>query len=206
MAEGRGPDGHFYLFLWQLQLIRESLDETKIAADAAKESADAAKIQAETATTQAQTAQRTLQTMQDTAERQLRAYIFAEPGPLERANIFRYTVTFRNTGQTPAFDFSQTTNSDVFDHPASEDKFVVKRQEPISKTILPPGRLVGTTIAHTVSPEERGDIHTGSKAFYVFGDITYRDAFRQMRTVRFRFVHSKDCGPTDFGVLPNWER
>ena len=31
------------LFVWQLWLIRESLDDTKIAAEAAKESADAAK-------------------------------------------------------------------------------------------------------------------------------------------------------------------
>jgi len=35
------------LFLWQLRLIRESLDDAKIAADAAKQSADATKILAE---------------------------------------------------------------------------------------------------------------------------------------------------------------
>jgi hypothetical protein len=60
------------LFLWQLWLIRKSLDDTKIAAEAAKQSADTAKIQAETA-------RDTLQVMQDTAQRQLRAYISVAP-------------------------------------------------------------------------------------------------------------------------------
>src|SRR5262245_37547653 len=38
-----------FLFVWQLWLIRESLDDAKVAADAAKEGADAARESAETA-------------------------------------------------------------------------------------------------------------------------------------------------------------
>src|SRR5208283_1367214 len=44
------------LFLWQLWLIRESLDDAKVAAEAAKESADAAKVGAAASRESADTA------------------------------------------------------------------------------------------------------------------------------------------------------
>ncbi len=56
------------LFWWQLTLIRESLDDTKVAADAAMKSAKAA-------STQADIAAGTLETMQEIAKNQLRAYL-----------------------------------------------------------------------------------------------------------------------------------
>jgi hypothetical protein len=60
--------GQVYLFLVQLRLIRESLDDAEHASAAAKEAADASK-------SQAKTAQGTLEAMQDIAKRQLRAYV-----------------------------------------------------------------------------------------------------------------------------------
>jgi hypothetical protein len=194
------------LFLWQLWLIRESLDDTKIAAEAAKQAADVAKIQTETA-------KATLQTMQDTAERQLRAYVFAEPatfsssvynrarprevglvkntGPMQRLT---YQVRITNTGQTPAFDFRQATAHDVFDEPVTDDKFHIGQGGPFSRATLAAGRDVTTGHVMDIVPEEYRQIREGRKSFYVFGEIHYTDAFKKKRIVRFRFLHGQHTG------------
>ena len=109
--------GQLALFFWQLVLIRESLDDAKIAADAAEQSADAAKIQAETA-------RYTLKTMQSTAERQLRAYLVIAPTLLIRINLdekLQFIFTQINSGETPAFNASHTGVMRLIDHPLREN-------------------------------------------------------------------------------------
>jgi hypothetical protein len=189
------------MFGVQLWLIRESLVDAKKAAEAAKESADVAKETADTSKVQAETARATLQTMQNTAERQLRAYVFAEAGPLQRGanGVWRYTIHFRNSGQTPAYDVTQYSKADIFDEPVPEDKFVVdRRMDGVnSRAPLPPNQRdpVNTSNTFNVSAAEFADIKAGRKAFYVWGEINFRDAFKINRTVRFRFLHNKDSGP-----------
>ena len=83
------------LFIWQLRLIRESLADTKTAAEAANKSADAA--------------EHTVSTMKDTAERQLRAYV-----SVDSAEIIDLVAGFtpaarlivKNSGQTPAYNLT----------------------------------------------------------------------------------------------------
>jgi hypothetical protein len=202
-----------WLFVWQLRLFRESLDDAKIAADAAKEAADAGKIQAETAQLHAETARQTLQTMQDTAERQLRAYVFAEPGgPLERQmvgipstgvgaqpyggiaamqrHIF-FEVKFTNSGQTPAYRFRQSTVSEIMDEPVAEENFLFEPEHPISRATLPAGAVVTSTGSVPYTAQDEADIRAGRKTFYVFGEIEYVDAFKQQRRVRFRLMHGQ---------------
>jgi hypothetical protein len=100
------------LFLWQLRLIRESLDDTKIAADAAKEAADVAK--------------ESLNLSRENAQTELRAYIVVATGsifnvadppvpPILPGQQAAGAITLRdrgpiamlailNAGKTPAYD------------------------------------------------------------------------------------------------------
>jgi hypothetical protein len=150
----------------------------------------------------------TIWKMRDTEERQLRAYVFAEAKSFQRgiaragAGIvpptqqWRYEIKFMNSGQTPAYEFTQFTFSDVFDEPVSEADFVPSGPEkPISKAPLPPGHAVNTHGTHPVSAADAGDISAGRKGFYVFGEIRYIDAFKRQRAVTFRFVHNQHAGP-----------
>jgi hypothetical protein len=71
------------LFVWQLSLIRKSLDDAKIQAEAARG---------------------TLTTMRETAERQMRAYLYIEKTTFNFTLGDHWELTYRikNCGQTPA--------------------------------------------------------------------------------------------------------
>jgi hypothetical protein len=175
------------LFYVQLRFIRESLDDAKIAADAAKESADTAKIQAETA-------QATLQTMQDTAERQLRAYVFIENAWYRPSGSGPYKISFRikNFGLTPAHNIrvystaalvawndghlelpvpstkdaigSMAPNQDFCDFNAGEISFNPKALRSEARAVF----LVGTISYDTVFGRER---RRTNFRYYIGGDI-----------------------------------
>jgi hypothetical protein len=73
------------LFLVQLRLIRQSLTDAKIAAEAAKESADATKASVELS--------------RQTAERQLRAYVYIDGGSFDYSephDSFRGHLSLKN--------------------------------------------------------------------------------------------------------------
>lgn len=140
----------------------------------------------------------TIRKMRDTEERQLRAYVFASAEPLEKGinNVWAYTIKFRNCGQTPAYDFTAIANSDVFAIPVSDEQFLVRHAEWMSKAPLPPGEDVSTSNRHTLSAEDVAAIRRGTCQFYVFGEISYIDAFKRKWTTKFRFMHGQGVGPT----------
>ncbi len=102
------------LFIWQLWLIRKSLDDAKIAADAAASSAKTAAIQAEISGG-------TLKTIQDTAERQLRAYISLSPKLVfnwrHEVNVLAVGFDTENHGQTVALNIAYDFAMAILDSP-----------------------------------------------------------------------------------------
>jgi hypothetical protein len=102
--------GQICMFFRQLGYMKQGMIDAKIAAEAAKESADTAK-------TQAETARGTLVTMQDTAERQLRAYVFIDDAKFEHApsppHLWRIILVIKNFGQTPAYDVIARIDRDI---------------------------------------------------------------------------------------------
>jgi hypothetical protein len=170
------------LFVWQLWLIRKSLDDTTIAAKAAKTSADTAKLQAEVA-------RDTLKTMQDTAERQLRAYVRAKPLGIiphsERAKVLAH-IAFENTGQIWASNFFSTVaiKTSMNGHLGAED------------IPIDPATLDGTAVIAPRSEVLRGtktlDVSDLSDGWvYVWGMIRYDDGFKTGRVTRF--CHRYPC-------------
>lgn len=198
------------LFLWQLWLIRESLDDAKLAAEAAKELSDAAKLQAETA-------RETLHTMQDTAIRQLRAYVSVYPAALENIHpdhppIFSFAET--NNGLTPAYGREHRGMMDILPHPLPES-FIVP-ELPISRT---QSRF---TLFPKVTPAPRGNIvpwerkflqaewieifeaKEGGRRLYVFGQVSYKDCFKKERWTKFCFYFPGHAQALGFVRQGNW--
>jgi hypothetical protein len=184
------------LFAWQLWLIRESLDDTKMAAEAAKQSADAAKIQAETA-------RGTLKVMQDTAERQLRAYISVAPEI--RPNIpdidvstgaMKHVMVIKNVGQTPATNVVQYVGVGIHDFPSPNLDSPHDDQLPYrGRTIIVPGQEVKIPFGTTLTPAQLAAVQKGdAQRLYVWGLVIYKDIFGVERRTRFQMDFGGEQG------------
>jgi hypothetical protein len=107
--------GQAMLFFIQLRYMRSGMDDAAISASAAKEAADTAKIQAEVA-------RDTLKTMQDTAERQLRAYVFVESAQVinvvDGSGSPEAHVVIKNYGQTPAYELVNVSGFAMDQYPS----------------------------------------------------------------------------------------
>lgn len=164
----------FTAFLSWLSWRQHKLEE-RLAADTG-ESLAIAKQSADAAT-------RTAATMEETAERQLRAYIFVTKGRVAyRDGQFEARLTIGNSGQTPAYNLRQVGAMRVTDEPAAitfettddtgQRMIVPPREETHFVIFLDPARY----------PPTGGDART----MYVVGELTYTDAFRRDRYTRFR--------------------
>jgi hypothetical protein len=97
-----------WFFRVQLRLIRTSLVDAKVTADAAKRAAKATEDAVELSRT--------------TAQLQLRAYIVVDisdidmRGP-ENARLVKFGITVKNTGQTPAHDLNIVSRADLLEYP-----------------------------------------------------------------------------------------
>ncbi len=171
------------LFLVQLRLIRESLTDAKIAADAAKEAADATKD--------------SVVAMRDTAQRQLRAYVAITPSRISQIGPDKklaFTFMQLNGGQTPAYAANHSGVILLLDHPIPEDfPFPEIPKERPSRSTLPPripflGNILATqnfTQAEWI--EIFQGVPAGGKRLYFFGRLDYRDAFGHERWNTFCF-------------------
>jgi hypothetical protein len=185
--------GQAGLFFIQLRYMRKGMDDATIAAVAAKESADTAK-------TQAEVARGTLKTMQDTAERQLRAYVF-----VERAQIVNLIdgigrpeahVVIKNYGQTPAYELVNIIGLAIDEYPTpptlnltvNEDELVGGK----AAMALGPGcesfSIAAPSTAPPVPPEVRAEFFNGTRIAFVYGKVRYKDVFGTERWTEYRLM------------------
>jgi hypothetical protein len=189
-------------FAWQLRLIRESLDDTKIAAEAAKQSADAAKIQAETA-------RDTLKVMQDTAERQLRAYVYLDvlgrpyPPPPKVPDRYSVALVIKNSGSTWARNVRVRHVKSV--DPTASDAFDIKWEDIESHPILiGPNQEINMQFGDLTSAELR-DIVDAKRRVFFLAWITYEDVLTDPPVTRqtqlFRQFNADDEGGASFAWM-----
>lgn len=132
----------------------------------------------------------------DTAYRQLRAYVCEQvdiSNLHQGADHISAPVTIRNFGVTPAYDvrfwaqLRLMTNHEaatfLFEPPAD-----AAAQPPM--VVNPEGTYTGGAFIAT-TPEDR---QNANKSLYLWGEITYRDAFGQRHMAKFRFVHMNRYG------------
>jgi hypothetical protein len=135
----------------------------------------------------------TVKIMQDTAEKQLRAYVYVVAAARQwdgvREPILK--VQIKNAGQTPAYDcvrYAVEAVSPIFpQHPGEFETIPNNTQK--YKSPIPPGESVEiVSTALRVDPRQIGEISRGRGAVYLFGRIEYRDAFGNNRESKFRLV------------------
>ena len=135
---------------------------------------------------------------EETSERELRAYVSAEPKPLQKQanNSWVSELEIKNSGQTPAYAVTITVFMEVFAEPPSEQDFNVPVEETGSRISVPPGGTGRQALRRSLSEDELDQVWKGRKNLYVFGQINYRDAFNKSRYTKFRFAYDKSS-PTD---------
>lgn len=178
------------MFFVQLRYMRIGVNDAADAAQAANASAQATREAVTLA--------------KDTAKRQLRAYVhvsearfsdFGFPGGI-------YLVNYTNTGQTPAYDVYSSIALQFAKFPLAEELVATGTG---TKGIITLGRD-GEGHARLEAPrglsgEEYGEVRDGKSAVFVFGTISYRDAFGEDWTTDFRYYVGGDQGIRGDGFM-----
>src|ERR1051326_12118 len=124
-----------------------------------------------------------------TAQRQLRAYVFVLNGRVARGmdNRLEATLTIQNSGQTPAYEFISETAIRVA--PPELDSGFSEEGHSGQKLSIPPGGEIPLKIFSKgiFSLDDQNRYARNALKIFVFGTLTYRDAFRIKRVTEFRF-------------------
>jgi hypothetical protein len=135
----------------------------------------------------------------DTAERQLRVYVFVKEafirnldGP-DAPTVHIYIINF---GQTPAYKFRMSGALKYFSFPHTEFSRDPTGDQRILETILPPGGQLAYVqdMQVVITPEIKAALKAGQTAIYAFGEVTYIDIFKNTRTLKFRQMFGGDIG------------
>ena len=153
----------------------------------------ATKLAARAAFRGAVAGKRTVDQMKETAERELRAYVnygvgnvinFDGPHPLVQ-------VVFKNFGQTPAYKLRRRVNFLVTAVPRSAPFPEIDADTQFGGALGPGSHTVlGRALDDLQLPQTvKDEIKTGKRGLYVFGDVTYEDAFGKERLTTFRLLY-----------------
>jgi hypothetical protein len=133
----------------------------------------------------------------ETAKRQLRAYVSIDSDNVLDANgkamPGKFGLVMRNCGQTPAHKITHWTFVGVRPFPLKEPL----PGPPINRlsilSVLHPG-LTRWIIADVpkLSDEQRAAILGGTEAIYLWGEVSYLDAFDERRSTTFCFFINDD--------------
>jgi hypothetical protein len=165
-----------FLFFWQLVLIRESLDDAKIAADAAKESADAAKEGSRAARESADTDKFSM-IASDRAYVHYAGCRWVSHRQNDESPVFwRIRPRWINGGNTPPHGLRIYTHYELLDAQLPADYSFTPQEHPEVPAMLPPkGDIFGSwrdfTGADLVAVKE------GRKFLYIWGTARYYDVF-----------------------------
>ena len=129
----------------------------------------------------------------DTAQRQLRAYVCLSVALMKfyGPNQFEAQLTFKNSGQTPAYKVDHRIltwigprNSPYADFPQPDNLNV----RGISGTLGPGEGVILTRMRDSWGNLPEGPLGTPVKSVYAYGIVTYEDAFGKERFTRFCLI------------------
>lgn len=144
---------------------------------------------------QTKTLEDSLSLARDTSIRQLRAYVSiysATITPIQPGQPFTVTIILKNFGQTPAYKFTNRTlvaYAPSFES-LTEDPNKTINPSTISKLNLSSSKTSDVLIQNSEPvPQNYFDgIKNDKLGLWVYGKVTYIDAFDRMRTTEYRLV------------------
>lgn len=181
------------LFFWQLWMMRSTLKDATVAANAAQKAADAT--------------EQSVVLARESGERQLRAYIGVRPTlELSDASTMGRTVYvakayLTNRGQTPAYNMLEAVRFEVLGStlPASLDlqpERSVGILTPGAETeLLPPLLALDSSVRNKLSAVDPTD------RLYLYGFVVYEDAFKKRWRQRFCYYMDWSRGDGRVGIM-----
>jgi hypothetical protein len=160
---------------------------------------------------------RTLNHMRESSERQLRAYVLPELGnivniaaPLRTSGTYTPTdarithpdwgpvviMHVKNTGQTPAFKVVHWGNMCFREYPLAST-LPPRAESPVkSVSTIGPG-IINTKrlgFGPPLTEQQIAQLRNATGAIYVYGEISYEDAFGKQHLTRYRAFHNQNSG------------
>jgi hypothetical protein len=120
-------------------------------------------------------------------------------GPLVRFAI-------KNTGSTPAYRVVHWAAIHIADFPLTVRlPAVVKAGRP-TWSVLPPDGITTKMIKipTSLTPEQIAGLRSGNLAVWIYGEISYTDAFRRKRTSTYRLFHNSYSGTIGITTELTW--
>jgi hypothetical protein len=178
----------FFASLLQWDAMRGQLGEMRSGGEDTKRAIEATNRLA-------RAAEQSAQISKDTEIRQLRAYISLElavPPELIPGQPARSIWRIRNTGRTPAYKVTGTTEADIRPYPPPRPNvYALDTPMVLKEDIINPNRFSTAFIAtkKPLSKEEVAAIAEGSSLrFYFWGTIFFFDAFNVSRYANFCII------------------
>lgn len=128
----------------------------------------------------------------DTARRQLRAYVSISSAMLKfhgRTEFFEAQVHAENKGQTPAYNVDHRINIWIGPHDAKFSDIPQPGNLGVKSSSLMLGPTQETILTKLRDESAVAPIGNLQKTVFVYGIVTYEDAFRQERYTRFCLVY-----------------
>lgn len=157
-----------------------------------------------TARDNAQAVLRSVVTSENTAERQLRAYVFVHETDVwvsakASGKYVVFKITFQNFGQTPAYDFGSWSEIKI---QANDPKRIPQSaSRPSRNSSIGPGAKSTIVAEELISQQDLDDVIAGRKFIFHCCRIDYIDAFDSERHFDFYF---KNGPQTTGGPTPKW--
>lgn len=163
-----------------------------------------------------------------TTRQQMRAFVYLDTGsifnvasPLNPLPIYRPTgaevvspfegplarIVIKNTGSTPALNVVHWGNIFLSDYPLSAPlPMEIHPERKPASSAIPPGGIntKSVKIAERLTEKEVAGLREGTMAIWVYGVITYRDAFRRKRTSKYRLFHNISSGAVGVSTDLTW--
>jgi len=162
-----------------------------------------ARIVSKQATAATEAAQVTVDVTRHTAEAQLRAYVGVDAADIKESSgrIMHIAIRIKNSGLTPAKSVQTAT---ITENGLRQD-FPIKANDPSdARFSLFPGTTYYTGItSDQMSDNEWEDVRKLKKPLYVWGRITYQDAFStDQRETTFRFKMGRSDSSGNLTLFP----
>jgi hypothetical protein len=136
--------------------------------------------------------------MEDTAKRQLRAYLCVSKGRLNftKEGELEPQLHLVNGGQTPAYEVRSWIDTAVREHPSFGPLQLAGPKNIMQAVGIIPPQGEEIMVSRKVPKEvaEGTFLQTRFKVLYVYGEITYKDAFGQDRYTKFRLIFGGPAG------------
>jgi len=127
----------------------------------------------------------------ESSKRELRAYVHvakAEILDVKAGSYPQHLLQIQNAGQTPAYNLQVAIIAAIA---VTRPPFDRSKADISSPTVLGPGLIQTQSekMIQSLNETQASDIKAGVRELYVFGEITYRDAFDTDRITRFSYRH-----------------